>query len=61
MIQGLLASCVNMLGERFAAGFNSNVVYDTNEPVEPKGKLITDSGAFFVSSSGDNFVYVEFP
>lgn len=50
-----------MLGERMATGLNDNVVYDSNEPVEPDGHLITSTGAFLVSSSGDKFVYVQFP
>ena len=50
-----------MLGERMATGLNENVVYDANEPVEPKGYLITDTGAFLTASNGDKFVYVQFP
>ena len=58
---GLLGSFVDMLGERMATGLNENVVYDANEPVEPDGHLITSASAFLVSSSGDKFVYVQFP
>ena len=58
---GLLGSFVDMLGERMATGLNENVVYDANEPVEPKGYLITDTGAFLTADNGDKFVYVQFP
>jgi hypothetical protein len=61
MTEGLLGSCVDMLGERFATGMNQSTLYDTNEPVIPKGKLITSAGEFFVTSGGDNLVYVEIP
>ena len=50
-----------MLGERMATGLNENVVYDANEPVEPKGYLVTATGDKFLTSSGDKLVYVQFP
>jgi hypothetical protein len=61
MSPGLLASFVDMLGERFCTALNDTVIYDSNDPVNPDGKLITSAGEYFVTASGDNLVYVEFP
>jgi hypothetical protein len=50
-----------MLGRRFATGLNDTVIYDSNEPVQPDGYLVTATGDRFQTSAGDLIVYVQTP
>ncbi len=50
-----------MLGRRFATGLNDTVIYDSNEPVQPDGYLVTATGDRFQASNGDLIVYVQTP
>lgn len=50
-----------MLGERMATGLNASVIYDSGQPVNPDGYLITSSGAYFITSGGDRIVYAQIP
>ena len=61
MTPGTFASFVDMLGRRFATGLNDNVIYDSNEPVQPDGYLVTATGDRFQASNGDLIVYVQTP
>ena len=58
---GDFASFINMNGERMCTALNDTVIYDSNEPVNPDGYLITATGDNFVDASGNKFVYVQFP
>lgn len=50
-----------MNGERMCTALNDTVIYDSNEPVNPDGYLVTATGDRFQTSSGDLLVYVQFP
>ena len=61
MTPGTFASFGDMLGRRFATGLNDTVIYDSNEPVQPDGYLVTATGDRFQASNGDLIVYVQTP
>jgi hypothetical protein len=61
MTPGTFASFVDMLGRRFATGLNDTVIYDSNEPVQPDGYLVTATGDRFQTSNSDLLVYVQTP
>ena len=58
---GDFASFINMNGERMCTALNDTVIYDSNDPVNPNGYLITATGDNFIDSSSNKFVYVQFP
>jgi len=58
---GTFASFIDMLGRRFATGLNDTVIYDSNEPVQPDGYLVTATSDRFEASNGDLIVYVQTP
>ena len=58
---GLLASQCDMLGERMAIGINNPMLNELNRPDTPDGYLITATGDNIVDSSGNKFVYVQYP
>ncbi len=61
MTPGTFASFVDMLGRRTATALNDTVIYDSNEPVQPDGYLVTATGDRFQTSAGDLIVYVQTP
>ena len=61
MTPGTFASFVDVLGRRFVTGLNDTVIYDSNEPVQPDGYLVTDTGDRFQTSNSDLLVYVQTP
>jgi hypothetical protein len=58
---GLLGSQCDMLGERMAIGINNPMLNDLNRPDIIDGYLITATGDNIVDSSGNKFVYVQYP
>ena len=44
-----------------AIGINNPMLNDLNRPDTPDGYLITDTGDNIVDSSGNKFVYVQYP
>jgi hypothetical protein len=50
-----------MLGERMAIGINNPMLNDLNRPDIIDGYLITATGDNIVDSSGNKFVYVQYP
>jgi hypothetical protein len=57
----ILGSQCDVLGERMAIGINLPQLNDSARPIIPDGYLITDLSANFVDSSGNKFVYVQYP
>ena len=58
---GLLGSQCDMLGERMAIGINNPMLNDLNRPDIIDGYLIIATGDNIVDSSGNKFVYVQYP
>ena len=50
-----------MLGQRMATGINIPQLNDSSRPIIPDGYLITGTGDNIVDSSGNKFVYVQYP
>lgn len=57
----ILGSQCDMLGQRTATGINIPQLNDSSRPIIPDGYLITSLSDNIVDSSGNKFVYVEYP
>jgi len=57
----ILGSQCDMLGQRMATGINIPQLNESSQPIIPDGYLITSLSANIVDSSGNKFVYVEYP
>ena len=57
----ILGSQCDILGERMATGINIPQLNDSSRPIIPDGYLITATGDNIVDSSGNKFVYVQYP
>ena len=58
---GLLGSQCDMLGQRMATGINIPQLNDSSIPIIADGYLITSLSDNIVDSSGNKFVYVQYP
>lgn len=57
----ILGSQCDVLGERMATGINIPQLNDSSRPIIPDGYLITSLSANIIDSSGNKFVYVQYP
>ena len=57
----ILGSQCDMLGQRMATGINIPQLNDSSIPIIADGYLITSLSDNIVDSSGNKFVYVQYP